>query len=104
MGPISAIGTNLRKIPLLLRCHCMCYARSNEDVLDVYSSTHKCSNFGLIINFCFAIFFIFYGSLLCCIFIPEKKNPNYDVMNKTICMITPSLLVLFSYSNYKLYN
>ncbi len=45
--PISAIGTNLRNSFIVASLYG--HARSNEDVLDVYSSTHE-----LIINFCFA--------------------------------------------------
>ncbi len=44
------------------------------------------------------------GSLMCCLFPKRKKKSlNYDVMNKTIFIITQIVLVLFSYSNYKLY-
>ncbi len=35
----------------------------------------------------------------CCVAYSWKNNLNYDVKNKTMFMITTSLLVLFSYAN-----
>ncbi len=44
----------------------LCYAHSNEEVLDVYSTTHKCSNFGLTIH-------LFYNLWFATVLL---KNPN----------------------------
>ncbi len=46
-----------------------------------------------IVRYCFAI----YSSLP----VSKKIKKFYDVMNKTIFMITPVFLVVFSYSNCK---